>query len=158
MISLSERLARLAPAQRQHLIQKLCLQSFSIAPEPNSTPIVLSFAQQQMWLLNRLKPDSAAYNRPCNLGFRGILDVTALENSLNEILRRHDVLRACFPAIKDEPSICIQPELKIQLNLLDLRDLPDPKQYQSLQQIAQAEVQKPFDLSQGPSHRSGNGA
>src|SRR5262249_8439715 len=52
--------------------------------------IPVSFAQQRMWFMQQLKPDSAAYNIPCTLRLSGPLDVAVLEQSLREIVRRHE--------------------------------------------------------------------
>ena len=56
----------------------------------------MSFGQERMWFLNQFEPGSAAYNRPTVLHFQGPLDITILERSLNEILRRHEVLRTVY--------------------------------------------------------------
>src|SRR5206468_3788155 len=58
----------------------------------NTSP--LSFAQQRLWLIDQLDPESDAYNVPMVLQVRGELDYATLEKALNEILRRHEVLRA----------------------------------------------------------------
>src|SRR5689334_24838147 len=63
----------------------------------------LSFAQQRLWFLHLLDPQTAAYNMPFALRLSGQLDISALERTLNEIVRRHEVLRTTFDALDGEP-------------------------------------------------------
>jgi amino acid adenylation domain-containing protein len=81
-------------------------------PEPATSPITkvtqrtnlpLSFAQQRLWFLDRLEPNNTAYNMPVALRLVGKLNVAALEQSFNEIIRRHEVLRANFAVVDGEP-------------------------------------------------------
>ncbi|WP_051162249.1 non-ribosomal peptide synthetase [Nocardia brevicatena] len=68
-------------------------------PRPDRVP--LSLAQQRMWVLNRMDPDSAAYNLPFAIRLSGVLDPTALEHAVGDVLERHEVLRTRFPADAD---------------------------------------------------------
>ena len=63
----------------------------------------MSFAQQRLWFLHRLEPDSPAYNVPAAYRLKGSLEVTALERSFDEIVRRHEVLHTTFVVIDSEP-------------------------------------------------------
>ena len=67
-------------------------------PMPRHAPLPLSYAQQRLWFLDQLEPGSAVYNLPIALRLTGVLDVTAWEKSLEEIVRRHEILRTIFPA------------------------------------------------------------
>src|SRR6476659_9464293 len=64
------------------------------APRGQQQP--LSFAQERLWFLNQFEPESAFYNIPIPLRLRGALNVAALESTLNELMRRHEVLRTAF--------------------------------------------------------------
>src|SRR5262245_23338984 len=68
-----------------------------------SGPAPLSFGQQRLWFLNQLRPNDTAYNMIQVLRLKGPLDVPALERAFNEIRRRHDVLRANFDLVGDQP-------------------------------------------------------
>ncbi len=61
--------------------------------------IPLSAAQQRMWLLNRLDPESAAYNIPIAVRLTGDVDAAALAAAVTDVLDRHEVLRTAYPAI-----------------------------------------------------------
>ncbi|MEU7633757.1 amino acid adenylation domain-containing protein [Nocardia sp. NPDC049220] len=64
--------------------------------------IPLSLAQQRMWVLNRIEPNSPAYNMPFAIRLSGALDLPALRNAVRDVLERHEALRTRFPADQDE--------------------------------------------------------
>src|SRR5690348_18451666 len=72
----------------------------------------LSFAQQRLWFLNQLQPDSSAHNLRAPIQLIGRLDVAALDRSLNEIVRRHEALRTTFVDLEGQPRQRIAPELR----------------------------------------------
>src|SRR6185369_445354 len=110
---------------------------------PHDDALPLSFAQQRLWFLDQLAP-GAAYNLPGRLHLEGRLDISALEKSLNEIVRRHEALRTIFTTRNGEPVQIILHELHLPLPLIDLSDLP------SVQKFCDEEAQRPFDLTTGP--------
>ena len=63
---------------------------------PRTSPFPLSFAQERLWFLEQLEPGNTVYNICRAARLRGALSVKALEASLNEIIRRHEVLRTSF--------------------------------------------------------------
>ncbi|MFC7451439.1 amino acid adenylation domain-containing protein, partial [Rhodococcus daqingensis] len=71
--------------------------------------IPLSLAQQRMWVLNQMAPDSAAYNIPAAIRLSGLLDVPALESAVLDVLERHEVLRTRYPDTADGPAQVIVP-------------------------------------------------
>jgi NRPS condensation-like uncharacterized protein len=104
----------------------------------------LSFAQQRLWFLDQLEPDSAFYNVPLAIRLRGALNVTALERSVNEIVRRHEVLRTRFPLRDGQPVQVIEPPEVIALSVLVVGSESEAAR------VLQREAQLPFDLSSGP--------
>src|SRR5690348_9129516 len=110
MDPLSERIAALPPEKRalleRHLASKKRLSApGQIAPptRPESGPIPLSFAQQRLWFLEQLEPGLPFYNLPLATRMNGTLIVSRLCDSLNEIVRRHEILRTTFPAAEGQP-------------------------------------------------------
>ena len=75
----------------------------------------LSFAQQRLWFLHQLDPQSSAYNMPAALRLSGHLDILARERTLNEIIRRHEVLRTTFDALEGEPVQVIAATQRLEL-------------------------------------------
>src|SRR5262249_39815899 len=73
----------------------------------------VSFAMQRVWFLHYLEPASASYNLPVGFRLQGPLDVGALEESLNEVVKRHDVLRTSFPVRDGRPVQVIVPVRRV---------------------------------------------
>ncbi|AFY92127.1 non-ribosomal peptide synthetase [Chamaesiphon minutus] len=109
-----------------------------------------SFAQQRLWFLDRLAPGNPFYNVSTALRLEGAIDFTALEQTFNEIVRRHETLRTTFVVVDGQPLQAISPSLSIQLPLIDLRNFESQARELQLRQIATAEARQPFDLTTGP--------
>ena len=124
----------------------------SIGPREKADSYPLSFAQQRLWFLEQLEPDSGKYNLPLRLQLEGELSVRVLEESLTEIVRRHEALRTCFPVVDDEAVQQISPAQALPLPLTDLSHLPDAAS--AAERIAQEEAQQCFDLAAGPLFRA----
>ncbi|MBD1942369.1 AMP-binding protein, partial [Coleofasciculus sp. FACHB-712] len=150
------RIAGLSPEKRELLLKRLNQKKEPIAPtqiprqnrESNSFP--LSFAQQRLWFFDQLEPGNTSYNIPAAVRVEGTLDAIALEQSLNAIVERHEVLRTAFTTVNGQPVQVITPQLKLTLPFVDLRELPNTEREQAVRQFATAEAQKPFDLTQAP--------
>ncbi|OAD22356.1 peptide synthase, partial [Candidatus Thiomargarita nelsonii] len=122
----------------------------SIQPIPRTGELPLSFSQQRMWFLDQLEPGNPAYNRPSTIRLTGPLNVAALEKSLNEIVRRHEVLRTHFPMNKGIAIQAIAPTLTLTLSVTDLSDWPENDRETEAQRLAASEAQRSFNLAQGP--------
>ena len=121
-----------------------------LQPMPRHDPLPLSYAQQRLWFLDQLEPGGAAYNLSIAFRLTGVLDVTALEKSLDAIVRRHEILRTIFPAKDGRPVQVIVPALPLTLLVVDLRGIPDNIREAEVQRRATAEIRQSFDLAQGP--------
>jgi amino acid adenylation domain-containing protein len=115
-----------------------------------SRDLVLSFAQEQLWLLDQLAPGMAAYNIPKAFRLTGPLDVTSLAQSLQEIIKRHEALRTTFTAVDGRPVQIIASTLRLTMSTVDLRGLPEVEREAKAQRLAIEEAQQPFDLEHGP--------
>ena len=115
-----------------------------------ATDIPLSFSQQRLWFLDQWLPDDPFYNIPVPLRLAGPLDASALERALNEVVRRHDVLRASFPSEGGRALQMIAPALTLSLPLVDLCALPDSEQANEAHRLAEEEGRKRFELATGP--------
>jgi amino acid adenylation domain-containing protein/non-ribosomal peptide synthase protein (TIGR01720 family) len=119
----------------------------SIQPIPRDTDLPLSFAQQRLWFLDQLEGSSAIYNMSAALHLVGSLQMAALEQSLNEVLRRHEALRTNFATIDERPAQVIAPDLTVTLLVIDLQRLPEVEQFPEVRRLATGEAQRPFDLT-----------
>ena len=133
-----------APEKRALLLELLRKQS----ARPKVCPA--SFAQARLWFLDQLDPGSPVYNIPSAVPLPGNMNLDALQWSLNEIVRRHDVLRTSFVSVDGEPAQVIAPSLRLDLPVQDLRDLPPAERQAELERLSDEEARRPFDLSQGP--------
>jgi hypothetical protein len=73
-----------------------------------------------------------------------------LEQSFNEILRRHEALRTTFASIDGQLVQVIAPTVHMPLTVQDLRVLPEGQREGVAQRLVQEESRRPFDLAQGP--------
>ena len=113
----------------------------------------LSYAQESLWYFSRLEPDNAAVNEVLLLRLRGALDVPALERALNELLRRHDILRTVYPVENGAPVQVVQPFQPQSLSQKDFSN--EPSTGRAAQDALHEEGYRPFDLERGPVTRTG---
>ena len=109
-----------------------------------------SFAQQRLWLLDKLLPNGAVYNVPRVFRLAGTLDVLALRGALNGLVRRHEALRTRFALESQGPMQVIDAVLELPIEVEDLESLPPSMREAEARRLAQVEAQTPFDLERGP--------
>jgi amino acid adenylation domain-containing protein len=115
--------------------------------------IPLSFAQQRLWFLEQLTPNSTTYLSFAMLLFRGPLNSRALERSIQEIVHRHENLRTTFMMRTEQPVQVIQPVGQFILPIIDLRNLRPEQRSEAVRVLSQQESQRPCDLAVGPLFR-----
>ncbi len=124
-----------------------------LVPRPRQAaggPLPLSFAQQRLWFLDRLEPDSAIYNMPYALAARGELDLRRLDAALGEVVRRHEALRTRFPERDGLPEQVVDPPAAWRSPRVDLDGLPAARRRAEASRLASLEAARPFDLVRGP--------
>ncbi|HYG61885.1 MAG TPA: condensation domain-containing protein, partial [Thermoanaerobaculia bacterium] len=121
-----------------------------IVPVPREGDLPLSFAQERLWLVERLTPGTAAYNIPLALEVEGAASPAALEAALGEMVRRHEVLRTTYEEHERLPVQRIAPAAPWTLPLVDFSGLPAASREKEARLLAEEEVSRPFDLEQGP--------
>jgi non-ribosomal peptide synthetase component F len=110
----------------------------------------LSFAQQRLWFLHQMDPSSAAYNMPLAFRLSGRLEVEALQWSLDEIVRRHEILRTTFDVLDQVPAQLVAAIGDLKLAVTDFSSLPPSVSEAEAEMLASEETQRPFDLANGP--------
>src|SRR5437016_2200957 len=120
--NINQRIADLSPAQRSDLESALLQKHVrgqrkaSISKRRRPSPVSLSFAQQRLWFLERLMPDSSLYNIPKGTRLRGHLDLKALNDALDAIVARHESLRTTFVAVEGNPVQAISDKSSIDFS------------------------------------------
>ena len=117
---------------------------------PRTGDLPLSFAQERLWFLHQLEPESAAYNGPAAVRLEGRLDAAVLAATLREIVRRHESLRTFFEIRSGRPVQGIAPMVELELPVVDLGGLPVEAREAELRSLAVADSLRPFDLRRAP--------
>jgi hypothetical protein len=114
---------------------------------PRTGELALSFSQQRLWLLEQLEPGNTAYNIPTAVRLKGALNTTAVEYAFNEIIRRHESLRSNFLLQDGRAVQVVSPEFKLELPMVDLREMPPEQRDSEAMRLATEEARRPFDLT-----------
>ena len=162
MSTLADRLAGLSPVKKAELLERLREKQQAAAPAGSILPAAipprdraadpppLSFAQQRLWFLDRLRPGDPVYNIPTPLSVAGPLDVTALRRALARIVERHEALRTTFALSGNEPVQIIAPRLSLDLPVVDLGGLDPVLGETETDRLCRQDELRPFDLAAGP--------
>ncbi|MFF5676063.1 amino acid adenylation domain-containing protein [Streptomyces hygroscopicus] len=123
-----------------------------IRPVPRDGRPVLSFAQQRLWFIDQLVPDSVAYNTSGAYRFTGPLDPSTVEAALDAVVSRHEVLRSRYGTADGGPYLIIDKPGGFRVELTDLTSGPDP--VERANELSRADGLIPFDLANGPLFRA----
>ncbi|MEP7341615.1 MAG: condensation domain-containing protein, partial [Acidobacteriota bacterium] len=121
-----------------------------ILPVDRTQPLPLSFAQHRLWFLDQLEPGSPFYNVPTALRISGPFSLPVFEQTLSEIVRRHESLRTVFQQKDGLPVQIIKPAQPITVPVTDLSGYPAEEREELARQFISAEGSRPFDLATGP--------
>jgi hypothetical protein len=153
MSDLADRLASLTPEKRELLRRRLGRSTpvqLAVDPGP-SEPLPLSYEQERLWLADRLDPGNPAYLLTVGVRLRGALNVSALEQALTEIVRRHEPLRTTFLEIDGRPLQRVLPApAAFPLRRIELAGAPHENREAEAKNVAIGEVRRPFALDTGP--------
>ncbi|HEY2973281.1 MAG TPA: amino acid adenylation domain-containing protein, partial [Pyrinomonadaceae bacterium] len=112
--------------------------------------VPLSWGQSEIWLMAQLETTLPIYNEPFTIYMNGPVNSLALEKALNEIVRRHKILRTAFTIKESDPVQIIQDGVEIKLSVADLRMVAEPDRKEKAIQLCTAEARRPFDLTEPP--------
>ncbi|HKR23467.1 MAG TPA: condensation domain-containing protein, partial [Pyrinomonadaceae bacterium] len=119
-----------------------------IVPVSREGVLPLSFSQQRLWFLYQLEPSTSAYNIPTAVRLSGLLDRDALGRTLNEVVRRHEILRTYYCMVDGKPAQVVGPPLELKIDSIDLGELTERES--RMLELAAEEARKPFDLTCPP--------
>jgi len=159
MSDLSKRIAALPEEKRKQLLAQLNKSNPKVAAlkmerqdrSKNSFP--LSFAQQRLWFLDQLEPNTSTWNIPIGFRLTGNLNEEALQNAILKIVERHEVLRTTFAIENGQPVQVIQPTGNVHLSIRDLTRLSSKARNVEFHKLAKEESGQPFSLATGPLFR-----
>lgn len=154
MSDLAKRIAALSPEKlallELQLIQRGVANQWAmpIARLRQRGSIPLSCSQERLWFLHQLTSHIPLYNLAATLPING--NSILIEKSINEVVRRHEILRTTFVAVNGRPTQRVNPHLDISLRILDLQGLTADESAALYTELLAQDVQRPFDLVQGP--------
>lgn len=131
------------PTSRETSEEKICKRKMGEV-------VPLSYAQQRLWVLQQLDPQSPAYNISVRVRLSGRLNLATLGRAVDEVVRRHEILRTTFDVIDDYPAQIIAPPPTQSLSVEDLTHLPKREQEAHEDRMVHEDAKKPFSLSNGP--------
>lgn len=121
-----------------------------ICPIPRAENLPLSFAQQRLWFLSQLEPDSSSYNISAAVRLQGRLNLAALQQSFQEIINRHETLRTSFETVDGQPIQIIAPSLDFAISIISLDECSLWEQEKQIRHLTTQAAQQPFDLNKSP--------
>lgn len=121
-----------------------------LLPVAHQGSLPLSFTQQRLWFLDQLKPGSVSYSVCGVFRLQGQLHIPILQQSLQEIIQRHETLRSIFPAQDGTPVLELIPPLELALTLIHLETSSPETRPREVEQRLTQEIQRPFNLAHGP--------
>lgn len=116
-------------------------------PDPRSAP--LSFSQERLWFFQQIQPGSTVFNMPMTARLRGPLNLDALKKTINEIRRRHEVLRSAYSQTDGRMLQVIHEARDEELEIIDLSPLPPRERDQKARALTDEEAESPFNLGEG---------
>lgn len=129
------------------LLEKKVLLFRLLQKMDSTVTIPLSFAQMRLWLLHQLEPESSKYYNVFAIQLAGVPNIAVLEKTLEEIARRHEILRTNYITIDDIPEQRIAPSRTFHIPLIDLSMLPEEQRIQEQERLLQLEARKSVDLA-----------
>ena len=122
----------------------------TIHPVKRQENLPLSFAQQRLWFVERLTNVSQLYDVPTCLHLEGSLNFAALKSSLNELVRRHEILRTTFTLVEGNPVQKIHSTFNLSLPIVNLQELSQAEREIEIKRLINRETSQCFDLEEGP--------
>ncbi|NIR48174.1 amino acid adenylation domain-containing protein [candidate division KSB1 bacterium] len=156
MNDITKRIAALPAEKRKLLLERLKKKNgggaaHKISRQSRETDTFpLSFAQQRLWFLHQMEPDSFTWNICLSYKVTGQISEKALRYAFDEIVKRHEVLRSTFAIVNGQPEQVIAKEGFLPLSVVDLSNLPASEREAESQRLIVEETERPFDLAKGP--------
>jgi amino acid adenylation domain-containing protein len=144
------------PAWEQTLLQQLRSPATEqpIPRRNRSLPCPLSPIQERLWFMEKLSSQAPVYNECEAVRLKGKLDVTALEQALQAIVARHEILRSTLQVTGEQPVVVVHESWPLALQRIDLRSLSGDRQAAELERLLVDEPRRPYRLDSEPGIRA----
>jgi natural product biosynthesis luciferase-like monooxygenase protein/amino acid adenylation domain-containing protein len=144
-------ISQLAPVIEDLLRQRAGLAALHpIERAARNGPIPLSYSQQWLWLVEQMQGGGSAYHCQQTVRLQGHLDEMALERALNEVVRRHEILRTSYPMRGEDVEPHVAPEFVLPIKRLDLATIETHDREARARQLIVEETERPFQFQNGP--------
>ncbi len=140
MPTIAQLVSRLAIARHEPLPDLVAL--------PRNVPLPLSFAQEQLWFLHEIEPESLAYHIPQAFLVTGPLDADLLQSGLQKVVHRQEILRTNFRIEDGAPCQVLAAE-NVVIEKADVSDRHADHKGEELDKLLVKESARTFDLSNG---------
>ncbi|MCY9165986.1 amino acid adenylation domain-containing protein [Bacillus atrophaeus] len=157
MSEISDRLSKLSEDRKtlfNSLLEKNKSNTNQISKYSRNENVYMSHAQQRLWFIDELDPGNPAYTCPVPLRLRGSLNKEALVDSLNAVVRRHEVLRTTYDMYDGVPIQIIHDDIPLELQHYDFSKLPSSEQQKAIDRVIEQDATTPFNLRTGPIMRA----
>ena len=148
---LTDEIKNLIAARKNELLELVARQSpregAVLVRVPRSGLLPLSSFQQRLWIIQRLEPESTAYNMAMHWEGPKAIDAGRLERAVRDVVRRHEILRTAFRDVDGEPRPHILPPNDVRIETYDLRDRDENQQQQAIKAAIDRATKTPFDLT-----------
>ena len=121
-----------------------------LVSQQRTEEIPLSFSQQRLWFLDQLSPGNLFYNIPIVLHLKGSINLSILTNCINQIVKRHEVLRTTYGTKNGKPVQIIQQSMVVDIPVVEFLNADRSLDQATLDDLIRSEINNPFDLSNGP--------
>ena len=119
--------------------------------DDGTADLPLTFAQERLWFVDRLEPGSPVYHMPFQYLLRGALDTDALRRALDEVVRRHEMLRTSLPMTVEAAPCSASPRRPPwTCPVHDVSDVAEDERGEAALRIANEVATRGFDLAHGP--------
>ena len=125
-----------------------------IPPRDRTIPCPLSLSQDRLWFLEQLLSGEPVYNEAEAVRLKGKLDVTALEQALNLVIARHEILRSTIEVRDKEPEVIVHDSWPVKIKRIDLSRLPANQREAELARLLVDEPRAPYRLEAEPGIRA----
>jgi len=150
--SVAEMYDRLPPKKRALISAQLAKnrsmdgKQSALTRHSNAASYPLSFAQEALWFLHQLAPESTAYNEHLMVEVVGPLNAEILGSALKEIVRRHEALRTGIKIINGAPRQVVCSEGSFQMCVIDLSEIADSHVDRTVLELSRESVRQPFQV------------